>query len=143
MSGRTSQRDTVLELMKAEVAAFLPDRVVQRSLRDVADIAQRDLQKGVLCIVAGGGGQFANWQGREGELGTVRGTVVGYVAVGEREAPLETERAEMALLEDVLRWVGQQHPEPLGSVYPGDYKQSAQIEHPVGWFALQFELRYL
>lgn len=143
MNARASARDTLLELMKTEMAAFLPGRAVQRSLDDVARIKLADLEKGVLCIVAGGGGQFANWQGREGELGTVRGTIVGYVQVGEKELPQETERAEFALLEDVLRWFGEHHPEPLGSAYPLDYKQSGQMEHPIGWFALQFELRFV
>lgn len=143
MNARASARDTLLELMKTEMAAFLPARAVQRSLDDVARIKLADLEKGVLCIVAGGGGQFGNWQGREGELGTVRGTIVGYVQVGEKELPQETERAEFALLEDVLRWFGERHSEPLGSTYPLDYKQSGQMEHPIGWFALQFELRFV
>ena len=141
MNARTSQRDTVLQMMADSVQAFLPLRIVQRTLLDPANMTSVEQDAGVLCIVAGGGGQFVNWQGREGELGTVRGTVVGFVSVGERESPLETERAELALLEDFLNWVGEVHPPEIGAVYPGDYKQSSQMEHPIGWFALQFELR--
>ena len=141
MNARTSERDTLLQLMADSMQDAMPLRKVTRTLLDPADISADDLAAGVLCVVAGGGGQFVNWQGREGELGTVRGSVVGVVQVGEKEAPLETERAERALLEEVLTWVGDVHPPEIGAVYPGDYQQSNQLEHPIGWFALQFELR--
>lgn len=142
MNARVSVRDTVLNLMQDGLADFLPLRVVQRTLVDPADIKAGDLDKGVLCIVHRGGSDFVNWQGREGELGTVRGTVVGFVQVGERELPLETERAELALLEDFLAWVGEAgKPPKIGAVYPSDYTSSGQMEHPMGWFALNFELR--
>lgn len=142
-SARVSQRDTLLELLKTDMQAFMPARVVQRTLLDPASIPAKDLQRGVVCIVTSGGRDFANWQGREGELGTVAGAMVGFVRVGEREPSLETERAETALLEEVLAWFGQSHPPGLGSAYPLDYSQSGQMEHPIGWFALRFELRHV
>lgn len=142
-SARVSQRDTLLELMKTDMQTLLPTRVVQRTLLDPAQIPIKDLQKGVVCVVAAGGGSFANYQGREGELSTVKGSIVGYVQVAERDLPIETERAETALLEEVLDWFGQAHPPGLGSAYPLEYTQSQQMEHPIGWFALRFELRHV
>lgn len=141
MNPRVSQRDTLLELMRDSLQDFLPGRMVERTLIDPAEFSAEQLDKGTLCIVARGGGQFLNWQGREGELGTVRGTVVGFVRVDEKDEPLEIERAELALLEDFLNWVGDVHPPEIGAVYPGDYRQSGQMEHPIGWFAIDFELR--
>jgi hypothetical protein len=136
-----SARDTLLELWKDSLADFLPDRIVRRGLLDPATLPAKELAAGVLCLVAQGGGSFANYQGREGELGTVRCTVLGFVAVPERSEKADVERAELALLEDVLRWEGERKAPPLDCIYPGDYTQSAQLEHPIGWFALAMEAR--
>jgi hypothetical protein len=136
-----SMRDTLLDLWKTSLAEFLPERIVRRGLVDPAALTQKELQAGVLCLVAQGGGSFANYQGREGELGTVRCTLLGFVVVPEKSEKVEVEQAELALLEDVLRWVGERKAPPLDAIYPGDYTQSAQLEHPLGWFALSMEAR--
>lgn len=136
-----SERDDLLELWKNSLAEFLPERAVRRGLVDPATLPLKELQAGVLCLVAQGGGSFANYQGREGELGTVRCTLLGFVIVPERSEKAEVEQAELALLEDVLRWVGERKAPPLDCIYPGDYTQSGQLEHPIGWFALTMEAR--
>lgn len=137
----TSARNDLLELWKQSMASFLADRVVRRGLVDPAVLPMQELKAGVLCLVAGGGGGFANYQGREGELGTVRASIVGFVIVPEKSAKEEVEQAELALLEDVLMWVGERKAPPLDCIYPGDYTQSGQLEHPIGWFALAMEAR--
>jgi hypothetical protein len=136
-----SARDTLLDAWVADMAGYLPTRVVGRGLVDPATLPIRDLQAGVLRLVGRGGGNFANYQGREGELGTVRCTLLGFVVVPEKSDKTDVERAELALLEDVLRWVGLRRLPPLDDIYPGDYTQSGQLEHPIGWFALQIEAR--
>jgi hypothetical protein len=136
-----SARNDLLEQWKTSLADFLPERVVDRGLVDPKTLALKQLQAGVLRLVATGGGNFANYQGREGELGTVRCTVLGYVVVPERSEKAEVEQAELALLEDVLRWVGERKAPPLDCIYPGDYTQSGQLEHPIGWFTLSMEAR--
>lgn len=143
-----SQRDTLMDAMRESVAAFLTGRVIDRSLKTIDGYKAEDLRRGVLAIVAAGGGNFANWQGREGELGTIRFKVVGFVMVAEQAngvptEPVEVERAEHALLEDWLRWVGEFKAPPLDALYPGNYQQSTQLEHPYGWFVLDMEARFV
>lgn len=133
--------DTMLEAWRQSMADAMPHRVVQRGLVDPALLPQADWEAGVLCLVGGGGGNFANWHGREGELGTVRATVVGFVLVGEREAQVVVEQAELGLLADLLEWVQLRKAPPLDAIYPGDFRQSQGLEHPAGWMALKLEAR--
>lgn len=138
-----SVRDDLLEQMKDSLAAALPARDVARGLVDPATLPQKQLQAGVLRLVAGGGGSFANWQGREGELGTVKASIVGFVLVAEKEQQVVVEQAELALLEEVLAWIGEPKAPPLDSIYPGDYTQSSGLEHPIGWFTLALQVRHV
>jgi hypothetical protein len=138
-----STRDTLMAAMQESMSAFLKSRVVDRGLVDPANLPLEQLQVGVLRLVTRGGGNFANYQGREGELGTVRFTVLGFIQVPEKSAKVEVEQAELALLEDVLDWAGprQQRSPPLDCIYPLEYTQSSGLEHPIGWIALSMEAR--
>lgn len=135
--------ETALTGIEASMKAALPHRVVQRSLLlDPASHDQSELEKGVLCLVSSGGGQFANYRGREGQLGHSTLGVVGFVRVADDAAPVAVEQAELALLQDVLGWVkapGQ--PRPFDSALPQDFRQSGQIEFPFGWFVLTLDVR--
>lgn len=138
--------DTALDAIAASLAAALPLRVVQRSL--VLDPVNHDpaaLEKGVLCLVAGGGGRFANYRGREGQLGRASLGVVGFVKVSEGSEPLAVEQAELALLADVLDWVAAPaapgSPVPWDSALPQDWRCSRQMEHPYGWVVLELDVR--
>ena len=95
--------DQALAGIEASMQAAMPHRVVQRSL--VIDPMNHDpaaLAKGVICLVAGGGGQFANYRGREGQLGHASLGVVAFVKVPEDSEPVAVESAELAVLADVL-----------------------------------------
>lgn len=138
-----SARDQLLEKWKVSLADFLPQRRVRRGLVDPATLKKADLEAGQLCLVTTGGGSFANYQGREGELGTLRARILGFVQVGEREELHVVEQAELALLEDVLTWIGERKAPPLDCIYPGDYQQSGGLEHPIGWFSLAVEARHV
>lgn len=137
--------DTALEGIKTSMAAKLPHRVVQRSL--VLDPVNHDpaaMAKGVLCLVGGGGGSFANYRGREGQLGRVSLGVVGFVKVADDSEPEAVEAAELALLHDVLDWVRDTGlPRPFDSALPKDWRQSRQMEHPYGWIVLELDVRPL
>lgn len=137
--------DTALEGIKTSMAAKLPHRVVQRSL--VLDPVNHDpaaMAKGVLCLVGGGGGNFANYRGREGQLGRVSLGVVGFVKVADDSEPEAVEAAELALFHDVLDWVRDTGlPRPFDSALPKDWRQSRQMEHPYGWIVLELDVRPL
>lgn len=135
--------DTALEGIRASMASKLPLRVVQRSL--VQDPVNHDpsaLARGVLCLVSGGGGSFANYRGREGQLGRVALGVVGFVKVADGLPPVAVEQAELDLLHDVLAWVQDTGlPRPFDSALPKDWRQSRQMEHPYGWIVVELDVR--
>lgn len=138
-----NEMETALEAIKTSMAAALPTRTVQRSL--VLDPMNHDpaaLARGVVCLVAGGGGRFANYLGREGQLGHLQLGVVAFVKAPEGSAPAAVEQAELALLAEVLGWVRAPGlPKPWDSALPGDWRQSRQQEAPYGWFSLEIDVR--
>lgn len=141
-----NELDTALEAIKTSLAAALPLRVVQRSLvLDPINHDPAELDKGVICLVAGGGGRFANYRGREGQLGHCTLGVIGFVKVAEGSNALATEQAELALLADVLAWVAAPatpgSPKPWDSALPQDWRCSRQMEHPYGWMVLDLDVR--
>jgi hypothetical protein len=136
-----NNHNAVLDAIVASLAAALPLRHVQRSLVDPANESRERLLAGVICIVNGGGGGFANYRGREGDLGTMNVHLVGFVQVAEGSLPADVERAELAVLGDVLGWVNTVGVPGLDVVYPGDWTQSKQLEHPYGWLALALEVK--
>jgi hypothetical protein len=136
-----NNHNAVLDAIVTSLGAALPLRHVQRSLVDPANESRERLLAGVICIVNGGGGGFANYRGREGDLGTMNVHLVGFVQVAEGSLPADVERAELAVLGDVLGWVNTVGVPGLDVVYPGDWTQSKQLEHPYGWLALALEVK--
>jgi hypothetical protein len=136
-----NNHNAVLDAIVASLAAALPLRYVQRSLVDPANAARAQLLAGLVCVVSEGGGGFANYRGREGDLGTMNVRLVGFVQVAEGSLPADVECAELALLGDVLLWANTAGVPGLDVMYPGDWVQSKQLEHPYGWLALALEVK--
>ncbi len=129
--------NVVLDAIKDSLEAALPNRSVRRSLLlDPSSESNAVMNAGVICIVTEGGGQFANYRGREAQLGQLNARLVGFVKVAEKSAPEEVERAELALLTDLLGWLAAPSVPGLDVVYPGEWAQSKQLEHPYGWLTL-------
>jgi len=123
--------------------AAMPHRVVQRSLViDPVNHDPADLAKGVICLVSSGGGKFANYRGREGQLGHAKLGVVAFVKVSDASDPVAVEEAELAVLADVLAWVKNPGmPRPFDSVLPMEFRQSGQLDHPWGWIVIELDVR--
>lgn len=139
----TPVQEEVMQAIESSLAAAMPTRHVQRKLVDPAAEKAERLTKGVVCVVSAGGGNFANWPGREGELGTMNVAVVGFLQVGAKDSSEEIEKAELALLGDLLAWCQQEHAAPIDAVTPGDYRQSQQLAHPAGWLALDLKVSHV
>jgi hypothetical protein len=136
----TAAQEQVMQELLASLDVALINRHVQRGLVNPgAENAER-LEAGVVCIVSVGGGDFANWNGREGELGTMDVMLVGFLQVTAKSPKEAIEQAELALLGEVLTWCGQVHAEPITTVTPGRYRQSQQLEHPLGWLSLELKV---
>lgn len=139
----SSTRDTLLNALRDGLAERLPNRVITRNLV-VPELADQDeLKAGLICVLAEGGGEFANYQGREGELGSMDVRLIALVLVPEDSPRVAVEQAEMELLEDMLAWCGDWRAEPVDSIYPGQYQHSRQMEHPVGWVTLALKARFV
>lgn len=138
--------ETVMTALTVGLTASAAARVVQRGMvLDPANIKDGNLTKGVLCLVAQGGGNFWNYQGREGDGGDMDVTVVGFVQVLEKDQTLTLEQAEFALVEDVLTFcksIGIAST-PIDAVVPIDWRQSGQLEHPFGWITMKLKVRWL
>lgn len=132
--------NNALDLMQQSLAAALPLRHVQRGLVDPAAADRDQLLSGLVCVVSQGGGQFANYLGREGQLGTMKVALLGFLLVEEDTQPVDMERAELALLQELLAWTSA--PAGLSQVLPQEWRQSEQLEHPYGWLMLGLDVRF-
>lgn len=136
-----NNHNEILDAVEANLAAALPLRHVQRSLVDPANVPREKLLAGLICLVSRRGGDFANYRGREGDLGTLQASLVCFVQVHEKSAPADVERAELSLLGDLLGWVATAAVPGLDVFYPGDWTQSQQLEHPYGWLVLALDIK--
>lgn len=136
-----NNHDAVLNAITASLAQAMPARFVQRSLVDPADVPTEQLLAGLLCVVTESGGNFANYRGREADLGSMAVRLVGFVKVEEGQPAVATESAELALLGDLLTWLNTIGVPGLDVIYPGDWTCSKQLEHPYGWLALALEVK--
>lgn len=133
--------NAALDALVASMATAMPTRTVQRGLVMPADLKREQLLAGFICVVSTRGGNFANYRGREGQLGQIKVTDVGYLAVAENTGTADIERAELALLKDLLAWVASPVVVGFNTVTPGDWEQSKQLEHPYGWIALELVVK--
>lgn len=133
--------NAVLDAIVASLSTALPERYVQRSLINPANVPKASLLAGTVCVVSEGGGDFANYRGREGDLGQINVRLVGFVQVSESSETADVERAELALLGDLLWWVNTSAVPGIDVVYPGDWVQSKQLEHPYGWLSLALTVK--
>lgn len=138
-----SSEELVMQALEASLIAALPTWHVERSLVDPANETSARITAGVICIVSAGGGNFANWTGREGELGDMEVKLVGFKQVGAKAKPVDCEKAELALLGQLKAWCQQKHAEPIDCVKPGDYRQSQQLSHPLCWLALDLKVSHV
>jgi hypothetical protein len=136
-----NNHNAVLDALVASIAAALPARYVQRNLADPAQCPPAQLQAGLVCVVTEGGGNFANYRGREGDLGEMNVRLVGFLQVAEKAEAADIERAELDLLGDLLVWVNTTAVPGLDVVTPGDWSLSKQLEHPYGWMTLALEVK--
>jgi hypothetical protein len=136
--------NAALDAIKASLAAAFPARTVQRSLPlDPANLPSEQLLAGVLCLVSEDGGDFANYLGREGQLGHMHVSVVGFLQVAEDSAPEAIEQAELTLLQELLDWTGNTGDiDPAASLLPEGWTQSKQLEHPFGWLILRLDVQF-
>lgn len=132
--------NAVMDALEASLAAALPTRHVRRGLVDPANVDRAELLAGTVCLVGEGGGNFANYLGREGQLGKLRASLVGFVLVEEGTEAVAVERAELALLQELLGWTAYPNTPAGMTALPQEFRLSGQLEHPYGWLTLALSI---
>lgn len=127
-----------LEGLRAALAAALPTRVVTRDLMSFDLRQERDLEAGVLTVVSNRESSYANYRGREADLGKLSVVAVGQLKRPETDLPSEVEDAEFVFAEEVKAFL--QGALPVEAVVLQETRFSGQLEAPYGWFAMDLEV---
>ena len=131
----------VMEAIGSSLAASCPGRFVSRDFEPLAQRTAEELEAGIVAVAALGESGFANYRGREADLGTLRVVIVGQIKVAEGSRPHVLEDAEFALAEQIKTWLGTPMLAPVRQCVARSYRQSGQLEHPYGWVAFECEVR--
>lgn len=136
-----STPEQTLEALKTGMAAALPGRLVRRSFKPLAQCREDDLLQGIVTLVNRGERGYANYLGREAQLGTLDVLLIGQLRVDPKREPLEIEQEELALVEEIKAFL--QAPAPAGVVecLAQSFTQSGQLEAPFGWVVFELEVR--
>lgn len=126
------------EALRADLAAALPTREVTRDLLNFDRRMQSDLEAGVLTLVAGREFAYANYRGREADLGRVAVVVVGQLKLPEDALPSAVEDAEFAFAEEIKNYL--KGVLPVSGIDLLETRFSGQQEAPYGWFAMDWEV---
>jgi hypothetical protein len=130
-----------MEALKVSLAAALPGRAVGRSMQPLGMVKDADLRAGVVSLVRLGEKDYANYRGREADLGTVEAVIVGQLAVDQNDDPLAVEEAENELASEIKAWLAGPMPAGIGECLATGFRQSGQIEFPAGWVMFKVEIR--
>ncbi len=120
------------------LATALQTRVVTRDLLSFDQRSETDLAAGVLTVIASREGNYANYRGREADLGKLSVAAVGQLKLPEDALPSEVEDAEFAFAEEVKAFL--QTALPVEAVTLLETRFSGQLEAPYGWFAMDWEV---
>lgn len=127
-----------LEDIRADLALAMPTRVVTRDFLDFAQRAQVDLEAGTLTIITQRESRYANYRGREADLGRMTLAVVGQLKLPEDALPSLVEDAEFAFAEEVKDYL--QGVLPVNLIDLIETRFSGQMDAPYGWFAMTWEV---
>jgi hypothetical protein len=133
--------DEALALLERELQAYLPARIVTRSMLDFAERDERDLVRGVITIIGLGESDFNNYLGAEATFGRLRLLLVGQLYLGAKALGVAVEDAEYAMIEEIKAFTRAGLVPGIDSFILNSYRQSGQIELPYGWVAADMELR--
>ena len=127
-----------LEDIREDLAEAMPTRVVTRDFLDFAQRSQVDLEAGTLTIITQRESRYANYRGREADLGRMSLAAVGQLKLPEDALPSLVEDAEFAFAEEVKDWL--QGVLPVNAVDLIETRFSGQMDAPYGWFAMTWEV---
>lgn len=127
-----------IEALKVALAAALPGRVVTRDLLGFEQRREADLVAGVLTLITAKEGNYANYRGREADLGKLSVKLVGQLKLPESALPSAVEDAEFAFAESVKDFLRTALPVEAVDLLETNF--SGQLDAPYGWFAMDWEV---
>lgn len=132
---------TAMDALAAALATACPNRLVGRNFKPMAQRTDEDLLTGILSLACLGEQDYANYRGREADLGKLKVVLIGQLAVAADAEPSALEDAEFVMAEEVKAFLALPPPYPLVECLATGYRQSGQLEHPYGWVAFELEVR--
>lgn len=136
-----------MQALAVALTAALPGRIVRRGFVPYPQLSRDVLQAGTVHLLASGEQGYANYRGREADLGALRVVIVGQLVVDEAALPPEAgpealsaavQDAEFALAEEVKGFLA--NPAGLRQCLATGFEQSGQMEAPFGWVAFECEV---
>ena len=132
--------DETLESLKDALAAALPGRVLTRSFLPMARRSLDELQSGVVTLINKGVKDYANYLGREAQLGTLEVVLIGQLKVDDALPSLAVEQAELQLAGEIEAFLRSAMPAGVRDCQANGFAQSGQLEAPYGWVAFELEV---
>jgi len=123
---------TRMDDIETAAKAFFTNRIIKRSLLQHFDNhAAGELEQGVIMIISRGESGYRNGLGMIAKEGTQEILFVGHLKVAEGSQPVEVEKSEGALIEEIKSFL------KTGvtgmSLKPERIDQSQQLAAPYGW----------
>lgn len=135
-----SELSVRMNLLKTHFASLVPNRVVTRKFVDFADRDHDELKAGVFTLLSRGESDYANYVGREADLGRQEVMILGQVVLDDADGE-QVEDAEFALLEDVKALARSALPDGISGVLFTGFKQSGQLDGDYGWIVCQLTIK--
>jgi len=139
---------SAMQALAVALTAALPGRIRAPRLRALSAVVARCAGRPARCdLLASGEQGYANYRGREADLGALRVVIVGQLVVDEAALPPEAgpealsaavQDAEFALAEEVKGFLA--NPAGLRQCLATGFEQSGQMEAPFGWVAFECEV---
>lgn len=132
---------TKMLALAGQLGAACPTRIVGRDFLPLAQRTDEELLDGVITVVSQGEMDYANYRGREAQLGRVLAVLVGQLRVADNDPRSALEDAEFAMAEEIKAWLASPPSAPLEECLATGFRQSGQLEHPYGWVVFELEVR--
>lgn len=132
--------DLTLEALRTGLAAALPSRLLSRDFVPLARRPQEELLQGVLTLINRGEKGYANFMGREAQLGKLDVLLIGQLMLPGNPTGLDVEQAELAMAEEVKNFLKAPLPAGVRECLSSGFAQSGQLEVPNGWIVFDMEV---
>lgn len=132
---------TQMQSLVAALAAAYPARITTRDWQDAGQRSDSELESGIYTFISKSESDYADYPGREAQLGTLQLVLIAQIKVGEGTGTAAIEDAEGDMIDEIKSFASNL---PASIAEPGNlalrgWQQSGQLEHPYGWVAFRFE----